>query len=181
MRTLDVIQWAEEKGSFMLEHFLRLTPEDWHHVNAETYVPWRQRDRDTRVNPLETRRGREGSANAADLQFVVEHLEEWFAVIGITERFEESMALFALALTGTPMPKSTVGSVHTHNQNTSTSVLEPVALRRVREAVKLDLGLYRAAVALFERQLVSFRQYGHRIRPVGKSIAVQSYSSSDLE
>jgi hypothetical protein len=158
MRTLDVTQWAEEKGSFMLEHFLRLAPEDWHHSNAETYVPWRQRNRETRVNPLETRRGREGVANAADLQFVVEHLEEWFAVIGITERFEESMSLFAFALTGKLIPRSLAGSVHTHNQNTTTSVIDLASLNRVNEAVKLDVGLYRAALALFDKQLAAFKQ-----------------------
>ena len=74
MRTLDIAQWAEEKGSFMLEHFLWLAPEDWYHSDSKAYMPWRQRERDSRVNPLETRRAREGGANAADLQFVIEHL-----------------------------------------------------------------------------------------------------------
>jgi hypothetical protein len=157
MRTLDVAQWAEEKGSFMLEHFLRLTSEDWHHADTKIYIPWRQRNRELRINPLETRRGREGAANAADLQFIIEHLEEWFAVIGITERFEESMALFSFALTGKLMPQRTAGSVHTHNQNTSTSSLDLSVLRRINEAVKLDIELYRAALSLFERQLDSLR------------------------
>ena len=142
----------------MLEHFLRLAPEDWHHSNSDTYVPWRRRNRETRINPLETRRGREGSANAADLQFVVEHLEEWFAVVGITERFEESMSLFAFALTGKLIPRSLAGSVHTHNQNTTTSVIDLVSLNRVNEAVRLDVGLYRAALALFDKQLAAFKQ-----------------------
>ncbi|EGB09318.1 hypothetical protein AURANDRAFT_71427 [Aureococcus anophagefferens] len=114
-------------------------------------------NRELRINPLETRRGREGAANAADLQFIIEHLEEWFAVIGITERFEESMALFSFALTGKLMPQRTAGSVHTHNQNTSTSSLDLSVLRRINEAVKLDIELYRAALSLFERQLDSLR------------------------
>ena len=97
MRTLNIAQWAEEKGNFMLEHFLQLVPEDWYQMSTNYYVPWRQRDRETRINPIENRRVREGPANVADLRFVEEHLEEWFAVIGITERFEESMMLFAFA------------------------------------------------------------------------------------
>jgi hypothetical protein len=62
---------------------------------AAAFTPWRARDPETRVNPIETRRLREGAATAADLQFVVEMLEEWLAVVGITERFEESVQLFS--------------------------------------------------------------------------------------
>lgn len=159
MRTLNIAQWAEEKGNFMLEHFLQLVPEDWYQISTNYYVPWRQRDRETRINPIENRRVREGPANIADLRFVKEHLEDWFAVIGITERFEESMMLFAFALTGESIPKNMVGSVHTHNQNTSVSGVDAKKIERVNAAVTLDTGLYHAAFSLFEKQLVQLEKY----------------------
>jgi len=159
MRTLNIAQWAEEKGNFMLEHFLQLVPEDWYQISTNYYVPWRQRDRETRINPIENRRVREGPANIADLRFVEEHLEDWFAVIGITERFEESMMLFAFALTGESIPKNMVGSVHTHNQNTSVSGVDAKKIERVNAAVTLDTGLYHAAFSLFEKQLVQLEKY----------------------
>jgi len=158
MRTLNIAQWAEEKGNFMLEHFLQLVPEDWYQMSTNYYVPWRQRDRETRINPIENRRVREGPANVADLRFVEEHLEEWFAVIGITERFEESMMLFAFALAGKSIPKN-MAAVHTHNQNTSASGVDASKIERLNAAVTLDTSLYRTAFSLFEKQLAQLKKY----------------------
>jgi len=121
-------------------------------------VPWRQRDRETRINPIENRRVREGPANVADLRFVEEHLEEWFAVIGITERFEESMMLFAFALAGKSIPKN-MAAVHTHNQNTSASGVDASKIERLNAAVTLDTSLYRTAFSLFEKQLAQLKKY----------------------
>jgi len=157
----DVAAWAEERGNFMLEHFLGLSDLDWADVSnnavGEAFVPWHDRDASRRINPIETRRLREGAANAADLQLVLSHLEDWIAVIGITERFEESMALFSLALAGKPMPKHRAASVHTHNANTSTDALPPTTRRRIEAAVALDLQLYDAARNIFQKQLDAFK------------------------
>ena len=136
MRTLNIAQWAEEKGNFMLEHFLQLVPEDWYQMSTNYYVPWRQRDRETRINPIENRRVREGPANVADLRFVEEHLEEWFAVIGITERFEESMMLFAFALAGKSIPKNMLAK---KINSKSTQLIFPFKVKSLKKMVSGSL------------------------------------------
>ena len=45
-----------------------------------------------RVGPIEARRRREGDSNGADLRAAKRRLENAFAVVGLTERFEESWA-----------------------------------------------------------------------------------------
>lgn len=115
--------WAEERGNVLLEHLLPLAAHDWRNGvvhgaagdagsvaggaaddRVRIDVPWRARDTATRVNPIETRRARQGPATRADLYVALSELRRRFAVIGLTERYDESLQMFAWALTGETLP-----------------------------------------------------------------------------
>ncbi|KAJ8605306.1 hypothetical protein CTAYLR_002330 [Chrysophaeum taylorii] len=155
-RVLTLDDWAEEKGNFMLEHLLRLTPLDWGERGS-----WRKQNPETRVNPIETRRRRDGPARHADLDLALANLDNWFAVVGLTKRYDDSLALFSYVLTGQVIPRSLVRSVHTHNQHsTNTSLSPPNTTDRILRAVALDLQLYGAAEEIFDRQVSTFLSHG---------------------
>ena len=107
----------------LLEHLLPLAAHDWRNGvvhgaagdagsvaggaaddRVRIDVPWRARDTATRVNPIETRRARQGPATRADLYVALSELRRRFAVIGLTERYDESLQMFAWALTGETLP-----------------------------------------------------------------------------
>lgn len=163
-----VAEWAEERGNFMLEHLIHLSPLDWA-VREDDEDDWHRRDRDKKINPIETRRLREGPANAANLALALANLDNWFAIVGITERYSESLALFSYALTGTVMPSRVAMSVHTHNQNSASggknsttlgNALDATTRDRIERAVEFDRRLYNAANALFDRQIAAFKAAG---------------------
>ena len=92
-------------------------------------------------------------------------LANHFAVVGLTERFEESAQRVAHVLAGRELPESVLRdpSLHAHNAKDrdrkhsylSREALSDVELKQVREAVHLDLLLYRFAVELFESRNMS--------------------------
>ena len=166
----SVGKWAKHKGNFMLEHFLGFSEPDWRPLEEtsknSSYASWHRRDFESRVNPLETRRRREGPANAADLAVALANLDKWFAVVGLTERYDESMALFSWVLTGRATSAAEAKAVHTHNQGTGAKVhtkspLPDALLDQVRQALALDIQLYDAAVKLFDFQVKEFKDQGH--------------------
>ena len=125
MRKLGIVEWAEERGNVILEHFLPLRAIDWRPVldieeakiaamEVSTDVDavgellsfsrpvksWNKRDVERRISPIEARRLREGPATEADFVEVARALIEGLAVVGITERFEESLEMTTFALGG---------------------------------------------------------------------------------
>ena len=126
MANLSFVEWAEERGNVHLEHFIALSPADWHdsatvgaaemRVNElynavgggpntaaeaqfQYHYEWRFRTEE-RVNPIETRRLRQGPATEADLRALLQNIRDRVTVIGITERFTDSLRLFVWALAG---------------------------------------------------------------------------------
>lgn len=170
MRRIQTLaDWAEERGNFMLEHLVHLSDVDWADRAASSssrpFTEWHSRNSDSRINPIETRRAREGPANVAHLDLALANLDQWFAVIGLTERYDESLALFSYALTGTVLSRHVASSVWTHKQTHDTSKaplvdFENNTLSRIKQAVALDAQLYAAAVRLFERQVAAFKSSG---------------------
>mmetsp|Transcript_9486 Transcript_9486/g.13128 ORF Transcript_9486/g.13128 Transcript_9486/m.13128 type:complete len:529 (-) Transcript_9486:622-2208(-) len=154
---ITIVEWAQEKGNFMLEHLLGFSSADWK-TESNSSQSWHERNPYTRITPLETRRIREGAANQADLDYVLEHLDSWFAVIGILEQYETSLALISFALTGSVMPSHQAASVHTHNQHSSSLQLDPDTQAKVEDALHLDLALYAKATDIFSQQVHDFQQ-----------------------
>ena len=91
MANLTFVEWVEERGNVQLEHFISLSPADWHdsatvgaaearvnELHGEFYnavggapaaahttnyhYEWRFRPVESRINPIETRRLRQGPA-----------------------------------------------------------------------------------------------------------------------
>lgn len=52
------------------------------------------------VSPIGKRQRLNGYATRNDLLVVLHNLERWFAVVGISERYFDSLELFSYALTG---------------------------------------------------------------------------------
>ena len=59
------------------------------------HYEWRFRPVDERVNPIETRRLRQGPATEADLRALLQSIRDKVTVVGITERMDETMVLFS--------------------------------------------------------------------------------------
>lgn len=70
------------------------------------------------MSHVQARRLRQGAATSSDLQQVIGSLETAVAVVGLTERYDESIVLFAHAFAHTQPPNS-VRSTHTHDSTVS--------------------------------------------------------------
>ena len=213
MRKLGIVEWAEERGNVILEHFLPLRAIDWRPVldieeakiaamEVSTDVDavgellsfsrpvksWNKRDVERRISPIEARRLREGPATEADFVEVARALIEGLAVVGITERFEESLEITTFALGG-HVPKdlgrgdsdnnpgwALPSSIVSSHKNTGHAPLsrggaapwetemEHVlasanAQTRIRKAIALDVRLYERAKEIFESQMVAFHRF----------------------
>lgn len=120
------------------------------------------------------RRARQGAATEADLSLALDALENSIAVIGLTERYVESILLFAHAFAHKAPPRSLLAT-HTHDatrrsvgarrllrqRDAAAAKHEPIVwnalssdtAQKVRRAVELDAQFHERAMALFDRQL----------------------------
>lgn len=158
------VRFARARGNVLVEHVAHsftLADFAW----GDHPMAWHDRDKGVRVTPMEARRARQGDSNLADLEVAKFMLANHFAVVGLTERFEESAQRVAHVLAGRELPESVLRdpSLHAHNAKDrdrkhsylSREALSDVELKQVREAVHLDLLLYRFAVELFESRNMS--------------------------
>jgi hypothetical protein len=159
MKKLSLVQWAEEKGDVALEHFLPLKHLDWA-FDGKKIIDWHKQNRDTRISPIEMRRKREGAATRADLVLALEFIESGMAVVGLTERFEESVKLIAFALTGQNVDSKDIVDKHTHNLAASSKEIKVSSKDRTKimQSIKLDTHLYERAVSLFQQQVTVYEQ-----------------------
>jgi hypothetical protein len=95
---------------------LPLKPLDWAvDSNTKRVIDWHNQKSEARISPIEMRRKREGVATRADLVLALQFIESGMAVVGLTERFEESVKLIAFALTGKLVDSKSIVDKHTHN------------------------------------------------------------------
>ena len=109
----------------------------------------------------------------SDVELVASALERWFAVIGLLERFDESMQLFDAALGLGLAPHASLTRVdHGSGANAETAgggggghgdemgalLAQFEEKPELDEALKYDLLIYARAKALFERQLAAAKK-----------------------
>lgn len=171
----SLVEWARARGNHML-HQLSITQQDV--VEAETRAPqeW---------TGIEVQLARVGSASEQHLEVALRNFERWFAVVGLTDRFAESVTMWrhAFGLDATAFdvgaklnshrlrapPQSPAPSPEEEDEEADAlPVPVPVKpsrvdaysaneLEAVREATALDAQLYAKAVEVFERQLAAAR------------------------
>ena len=111
----------------------------------------------------------------SDVELVASALERWFAVIGLLERFDESMQLFDAALGLGLAPHASLTRVdHGSGANAETAgggggggghgdemdalLAQFEEKPELNEALKYDLLIYARAKALFERQIAAAKK-----------------------
>jgi hypothetical protein len=84
-----------------------------------------------------------------------DHLEKYFSVVGISERFNESLLLIEKEL---GLKNLTYKSINVTPNRPRKEDLSPHILKKVEENVNLDIELYNYALELFEEQLNELKQ-----------------------
>ena len=151
------LAFAKARGNVLLAHLAApVTLADF--AFRDDPFPWHARDPETRVSPIEVRRRRLGPPGAADLAAAKALLARRFAVVGLTERFDESMRAFAEVLAGAPLPASVLAadkaSSHTRHADddrfVSRADLSKDDEKKLASLLAFDLELYAFAKARFE-------------------------------
>jgi bifunctional ADP-heptose synthase (sugar kinase/adenylyltransferase) len=149
--------FASARGNVLLAHLAApVTLADF--AFRDDPFPWHARDPETRVPPIEVRRRRLGPPGAADLAAAKALLARRFAVVGLTERFDESMRAFAEVLAGAPLPASVLAadkaSSHTRHADddrfVSRADLSKDDEKKLASLLAFDLKLYAFAKERFE-------------------------------
>lgn len=91
------------------------------------------------------------------LEKAKDHLRQNFSVVGICERFQESLALLALTFNWT------IPYYENRKVSKNRPPIDPALLQRIREENQLDLDLYEFARERFEETL---RQEQSRLQPI---------------
>ena len=151
--------FARARGNVLLAHLAApVTLADF--AFRDDPFPWHARDPETRVPPIEVRRRRLGPPGAADLAAAKALLARRFAVVGLTERFDESMRAFAEALAGAPLPASVLAAdaaaSHTQHADDDRFVkradLSKDDEKKLAALLAFDLELYAFAKGRFEQR-----------------------------
>ena len=149
--------FARARGNVLLAHLAApVTLADF--AFRDDPFPWHARDPETRVSPIEVRQRRLGPPGAADLAAAKALLARRFAVVGLTERFDESMRAFAEVLAGAPLPASVLAadkaSSHTRHADddrfVSRADLSKDDEKKLASLLAFDLKLYAFAKERFE-------------------------------
>ena len=164
-----LVEWARARGNHMLE-LLSLRPVDvaW---GAGAAPPRTVAEPGTWTVVEHRREASGGGVGEVELQAVVDALPHVFAVVGLTERMAESLLLWHRTFGG-PSVDTDLRKNAAPRGSPGRAELPADVRAQVEEAVALDLRLYRAAEALFERQVAAVRAGGgelaERLAAVGR-------------
>ena len=156
---------ASSNRTALLSHLVRFAVQHW-----RSYETTRLLDRASLAPQCEVR---PGSSTAVDMgSLMARTLESRFAAVGLLENFSTSLVLFQLA---SGLSFAAHAETHVHNSSapevlsesalnrTATLKQDALADSRIMDAVRDDKVVYAAAQQLFERQLQSARELGHRV------------------
>ena len=153
------VEYARARGNVLVAHFA-LSFEAADYLYKDHPVAWHDRPKGTRITPMEARRARQGDPNTSDLLTAKFMLSHHFSVVGLTERFDESVERMAKVLGGEELPLTLLDDpkIHAHDATTiadqtgyiSKEDLTDKQIAKVQAAVSLDLELYDYAQKTFD-------------------------------
>lgn len=173
-----LVEWARARGNHALNLIM---------LSQESLAGADKAGKPYEWTPIEWSLSMDRLPGREHLAHAIASLERWFVGVGLTERFEESMLLWKHAVNAPDSVKVTGvhsnkgvsktlrgggGAVGGAAPGARTYGLSEADFEAVSEAVALDMELYRAAEALFERELLGskaqFPELAARLEQIGR-------------